>query len=139
MATLEERLAGCREDLFEAGKSKPKPFVIFDADYINVICQIGLGVIPKKTIVYAADIYALEVLNYLKKNKIRVPEQVEIVGFDHIDMLKYVNPKLCRVCYPVSEIGVTALNCLHEQINGSHNKHLNVLLLHHQVVEGESL
>jgi LacI family transcriptional regulator len=61
------------------------------------------------------------------------------MGFDDIDMLKYVNPRLCTVRYPSREIAVTAVNCLVDQINQSQNKHLNVLLLQHQVVDGESL
>jgi LacI family transcriptional regulator len=135
--TLEERLAGCREGLLEMGKKEP--FVIMDSDYIKVIRQTDLESQPKKAIVCPADIYALEVLNYFKRNKISVPEQVGLMGFDDIDMLKYISPRLCSVRYPVKEIGITAVNCLLEEIDGKHNKHLNVLLLQHQIVTGESL
>ncbi|WP_199617413.1 LacI family DNA-binding transcriptional regulator [Paenibacillus alkalitolerans] len=135
--TLEERLAGCREGLLEMGKKEP--LVIIDSDYIKVISQMDLQSHPKKAIVCPADIYALEVLNYFKKNKIRVPEQVGLMGFDHIDMLKYISPKISTVRYPVSDIGITAVNRLLDEINGKHNKHLNVLLLQHQIVTGESL
>ena len=93
----------------------------------------------KKAIVCPADIYALEVLNYCKQNKIRVPEHVGLMGFDDIDMLKYISPRLSTVRYPVSEIGITAVNRLFEEIDEKQNKHLNVLLLQHQVVTGESL
>ncbi|MBD0380927.1 LacI family DNA-binding transcriptional regulator [Paenibacillus sedimenti] len=135
--TLEERLAGCREGLSEMGKKEP--LVIMDSDYIKAISQIDLESQPKKAVVCPADIYALEVLNHYKKNKIRVPEQIGLMGFDDIDTLKYISPRLCSVRYPVSEIGITAVNRLLEEINGNHNKHLNVLLLQHQIVTGESL
>lgn len=135
--TLEERLSGCREGLSEMGKKEP--LVIMDSDYIKAISQIDLESQPKKAIVCPADIYALEVLNHFKKNKIRVPEQVGLMGFDDIDTLKYISPRLCSVRYPVSEIGITAVNRLLEEIDGNHNKHLNVLLLQHQIVTGESL
>ncbi|XEC97480.1 LacI family DNA-binding transcriptional regulator [Paenibacillus tarimensis] len=135
--TLEERLAGCREGLLEMGKKEP--LIIMDSDYMKVISQMNLEFHPRKAIVCPADIYALEVLSYFKKNKIRVPEQVGLMGFDDIDMLKYISPRLCSVRYPVSEIGITAVNCLLEEINGNHNKHLNVLLLQHEIVSGESL
>lgn len=61
------------------------------------------------------------------------------MGFNDIDTLKYFSPRLCSVRYPVSEIGITAVSRLLEEIDGNHNKHLNVLLLQHQIVTGESL
>lgn len=135
--TLEERLAGCREGLSEMRKKEP--IVIMDSDYTKAISQIDLESQPKKAIVCPADIYALEVLNHFKKNKISVPEQVGLMGFDDIDTLKYISPRLCSVRYPVSEIGITAVSRLLDEIDGNHNKHLNVLLLQHQIVIGESL
>jgi LacI family transcriptional regulator len=61
------------------------------------------------------------------------------MGFDDIEMLKYISPRLSTVRFPVSEIGITAVNRLIEEIDGIHNEHLNVLLLQHQIVTGESL
>jgi LacI family transcriptional regulator len=135
--TLEERLAGCREGLLEMGNKEP--FVIMESDYIKAISQIDLESRPRKAIVCPADIYALEVLNYCKKNNIKVPDQVGLMGFDDIEMLKYISPRLSTVRFPVSDIGITAVNRLIEEIDGIHNKHLNVLLLQHQIVMGESL
>jgi DNA-binding LacI/PurR family transcriptional regulator len=68
-----------------------------------------------------------------------VPEQVGLMGFDDIDTLTYVHPRLSTVRYPVSEIGITAVDRLLAEVDGNHTKHLNVLLLQHQIVKGESL
>ena len=97
--TLEERLAGCREGLLEM--EKKEPFVIMESDYIKVISQMDLESRPKKAIICPADIYALEVLNYCKKNNIRIPNQVGLMGFDDIDMSEIYSPRLNTVRYRV--------------------------------------
>lgn len=135
--TLEKRLAGCIEALQEKGN--PEPIVITDKDYINIINGMDWDSSIRKAIVCPADLYALEILRFFKKKKIRVPEQVGIMGFDDIDMLKYINPRLSTVQYPAKDIAITAVNHLIEEINGDQNKHMNALLIQHQVVEGESL
>jgi LacI family transcriptional regulator len=135
--TLEERLAGCREALAENGS--PEPIVITDKNFIEVIDNMDWESPPRKAVVCPADYYALEVLSFFKKKKIRVPEQVGIMGFDDIDMLKYINPRLCTVRYPSRDIADMAVNCLVEQMNGNQNNNLNALILQHKIVEGESL
>lgn len=135
--TLEERLAGCMETLQENGK--PEPIVITDKNYTKIINDIDWNSPIRRAVVCPADLYALEVLRSFEKNNIRVPEQAGIMGFDNIDMLKYINPRLCTVQYPAKNIAITAVNQLIEEINGNQNRHMNALLIKHQVVEGESL
>ncbi|GGF93889.1 LacI family DNA-binding transcriptional regulator [Paenibacillus abyssi] len=135
--TLEERLAGCREVLAE--RALPEPIVITDRNYLLALQDMDWSSSVRHAVVCPADYYALEVLSFFKKQKIRVPEQVGIMGFDDIDMLKHINPKLCTVKYPAKEIAVTAINYLIDQINENERKHLSAMLLQHQVVEGESL
>jgi DNA-binding LacI/PurR family transcriptional regulator len=68
---------------------------------------------------------------------VKVPDDVGLMGFDNIDMLKYIEPSLATVSYPVEEIGVKAVECLLKKINDEKQKEMCVL--EHKVIAGQSL
>lgn len=63
--------------------------------------------------VFAAnDRMALGVLLYLKKNGLRAPEDVAVVGFDDAFFAEYLTPPLTTVRPPIHEMGVTAMKTM---------------------------
>ncbi|MDD9268987.1 LacI family DNA-binding transcriptional regulator [Paenibacillus sp. GCM10023248] len=91
----------------------------------------------KCAILCSSDVYALDVLKWLKARKIRVPEQVGLMGFDNIDVLKYINPSLTTVDYNVNEIGTQLADLLIRRINDTEVP-AETLIAHH-VLPGESV
>ncbi|KIL40491.1 hypothetical protein SD70_13020 [Gordoniibacillus kamchatkensis] len=91
----------------------------------------------KRAILCSSDVYALEVLKWLKSRKIRVPEQIGLMGFDNIDVLNYVNPALTTVDYNVNAIGTGLADLLISRINEEEVP--AETLIAHQVVPGESV
>lgn len=58
------------------------------------------------------DLMAIGALKALKKNNIKVPGEVEIIGFDNIDISLLVEPALSTVAQPTYEMGVQGAKML---------------------------
>jgi len=135
--TQEERLKGCIEAL-EPFKSEIGLTIIDVKDYINSIATLPLER-ERTAIMCTCDIHALEVLHYLQDIRgLHVPEAVGVMGFDDIDVLKYVKPKLSTVEYNVEEMGRLAVDSLLRQMNGAQGYQQEPLLSYSLVV-GQSL
>ncbi|MFC5649161.1 LacI family DNA-binding transcriptional regulator [Paenibacillus solisilvae] len=92
--------------------------VITDRDYLMTIKRLVNEAEDKPAILCSSDIYALDILRFLKTHKIRVPEHVGVMGFDNIDILNYVNPPLTTIDFNVDEIGRRSAELLIENIKG---------------------
>ena len=85
----------------------------------------------------SGDIYALEIIKYLRKRGISVPSDIGIMGFDGIDTLEYVVPALSTVYYPVEEIGVKSVDTLLKIITEEEIQ--NNILVDYKIISGDSL
>lgn len=63
------------------------------------------------------DLVAVGVLNYFNENKIKVPEQVAVIGFSNWFMSQVLTPKLSTVDQPSHEMGIESFNLLLEEMN----------------------
>jgi len=62
------------------------------------------------------DLVACKVTDILKENKIRVPQDISVTGFDDADIAKYNHPKLTTVRQDFYKIGKKAAELLVERI-----------------------
>ncbi len=109
---------------------------ILHSGYIEEILKIDFKS-QKTAVLCSSDIYAIDILNTFKNANIHVPEDIGVAGFDNIDILKYISPKLTTVGFNSENIGIEAVNCLMKQID--QNEVPITQLLKHFVVEGETL
>ena len=72
-------------------------------------------------ILAVSDDAAIGAIKYLKKNKIRIPEDISVVGFDNGPMCIACDPELTVVNQPISRLTVDCYELLMNQINGSAN------------------
>lgn len=63
------------------------------------------------------DLVAVGVLSHLNDTKIKVPEQIALIGFSNWFMSQVLTPKLSTVDQPSYEMGVESFNLLLEEIN----------------------
>lgn len=71
------------------------------------------------TAVFAAsDQYALEWMQFLSRNKIRIPEDISVVGFDDIPLASLVYPGLSTVSQDIDTRAKMAVEMLHGLIEG---------------------
>ena len=88
----------------------------------------------------SCDAYALEVLHYLQhERQLRVPEDVGLIGFDHIDMLKYVQPHLTTVEYNVELMGREAVRLLLERIESGSEAVRRETIVEYAIISGSSI
>ncbi|OPJ60216.1 LacI family DNA-binding transcriptional regulator [Clostridium oryzae] len=67
------------------------------------------------------DLIALGAIKALKKNNIKVPEQVSVVGFDDITVATMVTPELTTVKQPNYEMGYMSVEMIIDILEGKKN------------------
>lgn len=133
--TQEERFIGFMEGI--ELNNVPEPLVLKDSNYLEKLQDYSFNSAEKTAIVCSTDLYALEVMNLLKEKNIPIPEQAGVMGFDDIDMLKYISPRLTTVKYPIVEIGEKAVESIVSRIET--DAYISIPLLGHKIVKGESI
>ncbi|MEH7493111.1 LacI family DNA-binding transcriptional regulator [Neobacillus niacini] len=136
--TQEERLQGFMEGLSLEGIEE-KPLIIINSQYLTELEKITFSKENKIAIICSCDLYALEVMNFLKEKRINIPDDVGLMGFDNIDVLKYVTPKLTTVEYPVERIGTIAVESLILKIEKGNFLTKSCKSLDYKIIEGESI
>jgi LacI family transcriptional regulator len=92
----------------------------------------------RTAIMCSSDIYALQCLELVRSWGIRVPEDVGLIGFDDIDILKYVRPALTTISYPVREMAAQAFTLLKSLMEGDKDACVPALI-EPRIIERESL
>lgn len=98
---VEERLGGFREAVKERGITS---VVLREKHFADTLLDVVGAKHARTAVMCSSDIYALQCLEHLSARGIRVPEEVGLLGFDDIDILKYVKPPLTTISYPINEM-----------------------------------
>lgn len=106
---VEERYEGFREGVREHSLQS---VVIRDKHFDQVLSAAVTADGSRTAIMCSSDIYALECMRLLGARGMRVPEDVGLIGFDDIDILKYVRPFLTTISYPTDQIAREAFGIL---------------------------
>ncbi|WP_046176110.1 LacI family DNA-binding transcriptional regulator [Domibacillus indicus] len=133
--TQKERFIGFMEGIREGSASEP--LVIKVPNYLEKLEDYSFEPAKKTAIVCSTDLYALEVINFLKEKDIPIPESAGVMGFDDIDMLKYISPRLTTVKYPIAEIGEKAVESIVNKIEK--DAYISISLLGYEIIKGESI
>ncbi|MDN6161084.1 MAG: substrate-binding domain-containing protein, partial [Staphylococcus equorum] len=83
------------------------------------------------------DEMAIGIMRGLADKGVRVPHDISVIGFDDIDIAKYLVPSLTTVAQPIKEIGESALALItHKLIQNDATLH-NVAL-HNELIIRET-
>lgn len=102
---------------------------VLDADwkeeiaYRKTLEMIQKGTIPQVIFAFN-DEMAKGSMEALKDMKLRIPEDVSVIGWDDIEISKYLSPKLTTVHRPLYELGVMAAQTLIGMQEGGKSKHV---------------
>jgi DNA-binding LacI/PurR family transcriptional regulator len=104
-----ERLAGYKEALIEAGIKFDSSRVL-EGDYSRVSARKSLEKYLKSNsnfdgIFAGNDIMAIEVLEVLSENGIRVPHDCKVIGFDGTEQASVATPPLSTISQPSFDLG----------------------------------
>lgn len=76
----------------------------------------------------SSDIIAFYVINVLKKLEYSIPDDVQVIGFDNIELSGILIPTLTTIAQPIHEIGIEAIRKLNVLIKKQELKELHSLL-----------
>ena len=65
----------------------------------------------------SSDIIAIYVISVLKKLGYEIPEDVQVIGFDNIELCEVLIPRLTTIAQPIVDIGTSAIEKLIMMIN----------------------
>lgn len=64
------------------------------------------------------DEMAIGLINYFDEIKVKIPEEISIIGFDDIEIGRYITPKLSTVSYSKTKLGEWAAETLIKVLEG---------------------
>ncbi|MBS4197607.1 LacI family DNA-binding transcriptional regulator [Lederbergia citri] len=131
----EQRLEGFIEALEELDDMNAE--IVSTHDYLQTIHELVSHSSEKIAILCTSDIYALQVAKSLKKNNIKIPEDVGVMGFDNIDILEFTSPALTSISFSLEEIGRSLFNSIMHLINEEDAP--KEILLDHNIIARESV
>ncbi len=141
LSHMEERIAGYKEAMVSYGLESNIRIVELDyAGYLEETDRYMHELInveePADGLFFATNSISLVGLYWIKRNKIRVPEDVAIIGFDGNEAFDFFYAPLSYVEQPIVEMGKEAVRLIVEQIKG--NSRLSQIRLKENLVLRES-
>ena len=141
--TARERLKGYRRVMSDYGLAIDEDLVLV-GDYTS---DTAYGLVkeliqrdPRPTAVflsnYEMNIGAIGCLNELG---IRIPEELSVIGFDHLDLSSVVKPPLAVVAQPRDEIGRKAAELLYARMSGDTTSFPSLIRLKTRFIQGSSI
>lgn len=133
-----------KEGLMEALKDnklyfKPENEILLDElsmkeaqKYMNIL--LNNRKMDKIGIFAVSDMIAIGILKTLNDNKVRVPEDIAVVGFDNIELAAFSQPSLTTVSQPGYELGVESVRGLMRKITGDQILPERIILNHELIV-----
>lgn len=122
VSTSTERLEGYKLALKQYGEDFNASLVKYgdytvESGYRSVI-ELERAGEKYSAILAANDMMALGALNALKELSYRVPDEIELIGFDNISFSQYCNPPLSTIQQPTVEMGIKATEMILKLIDG---------------------
>lgn len=108
---------------------------------VDNTANILVDILKKKssTAVFACnDLMAVGVINACKKLNLDVPKDLSVIGYDNIDLSKFVEPKLTTVDQNMFLLGTNAATLLLDKIECD-NKHSKRIILNNTLVERDTV
>lgn len=83
---------------------------------------------PCTAIFCASDILAGGALKALKEHRIRVPQDISLIGINDMETVRYLDPMLTAIAVPMTEMGKHAAKLLIDRIGGGHKLPAKMLI-----------
>jgi len=111
--------------------------ILTEKDFYPIAVSLVQKAKEKIAFFCSSDIYALELLKYFKTRKITIPGDAGLMGFDNLDILNYISPRISTVSTSIEEVGQKAIDVLLTLISGDSVD--ETLYVPHQIIPGETI
>lgn len=143
---------GCKKVLFLQPNKKYGPALLRKEGFEKVMCEhniehrcIPLEQMSKNDLdqllhekfdgAFAWNDYAAALfMDECRSRGIRIPEDIQLIGYDDIPIAKYLYPKLTTIAQPLEQLGKYAANILIDKIEGLRNEEVKIVLENKLVV-----
>lgn len=124
IAALEARREGYRQAMIDAGLAQSIDVITTEAtnDKWQAGLAIGKAVVQKRPegVIASSDIIAAGILRTLFINKLKVPEDIQVIGYDDIPLAKVFVPAISTMAQPIEAVCNATVKALVE--NNEQNK-----------------
>jgi LacI family repressor for deo operon, udp, cdd, tsx, nupC, and nupG len=136
--STEDRLSGYKTALEESNISIDQSLIRranYDIQEAEKETENLMKMQPRPTAIFAfSDEMAIGSLSALHKLKIKIPEEVSVIGFDGITYAPFLTPALTTISQPFQDIGAACMDLLLPQLNGAKMQGCNTVLSHQLIV-----
>lgn len=130
--SLNERCQGYKEGMEQAGLNCS----ILNEYNENILISLPSATV-RTAILCPYDVLAIKIVNFYRKIGIHIPSQIGIMGFDNIDMLENITPRISSVDCNTKKLGEIAFSILLQKITGTYTG--GDVTIDYSFTEGESL
>ena len=131
--TLENAGFTCRPEWIKYAKE-----IDFDKGLASATELLDYGELPN-AIFCVSDVYAAACIKAVRNRRLRVPEDVAIVGFDNVNISVMTDPAITTVSQPMHRIGIDACKMLLNRIDQPDLIQPNIILQADLVVRQSTL
>lgn len=131
--SFKQRLAGYMDGVKKIGMKKQVFSGFKEANILEYINNTP----GKKAFLCTYDTYAVRILSMSRKYNIKVPEDIGLMGFNNMDVLNDIYPRIYSVDCNIELIGTTAFNKLYELMQGKND--VEDAVIDYRFSEGNSL
>lgn len=133
VTSSKDRVRGYRHALTEAGLLYDEKLVQisdFSVEGGKKTAGILLDQAKRPTAIFACnDLLAIGAIQAAKERKIRVPEQLSIVGFDNTILATITDPPLTTIAQPIQAMGQQVIDLITQEINSKKTVKQRIVLL----------
>jgi len=126
------RLMGFCDALEAIGLRLPKSYIVY-GDFLRSAARKGTEKLlalkhPPSAIFAASDVMALEVLDAAREKKVRVPQELSVIGFDHNPLAMNSSVPLTTFSQPLAEMGRLGVEHLYKISEGKERLPFKLML-----------
>jgi LacI family transcriptional regulator len=111
--------------------------ILMQKDFCNVAASIARHSPGKTAFFCSSDVYALELHKRFREWGISIPKDAGLMGFDNLDILSYINPRITTTSASIEMVGEEAIKTLFRMINGETVP--NIKYIPHGIIPGETI
>jgi LacI family transcriptional regulator len=142
ISTSDDRVAGYRQALFEAGLKDHERiyFGSFTQDSGYTLAVQALEAQPRPTALFGANNFiSIGILKALRDADLLVPENISVVGFDDLPISMVVDPVLTVLSQPAYQMGEQAAMLLLSRLREDYPNKYQEIILPTRIIERTSI
>lgn len=114
MGAAQDRLAGYRQALLEAGRPIDESLIVAGHFDQPSGYQKMKELLPRNVdaVFVASDLMAMGALQAIQEQGLRVPEDIGVVGFDDLPISSITDPPLTTIRQPIDQLGNQSIQLL---------------------------